>query len=293
MAWYAKIPPGSWITTEPGEDFFCPGRMPDRRSQPTDRTIGADLEFLRRVCNWALTVTRGNGKPLLSAHPLTRYAIPRNANPRRPVATYERYLAVREHAEAVDRQRLFGPFLDLVEGLGWRVSALCSLWASDVDLAVTTARPHGRIRKRAESDKMGVEQWVPMAAGVRAAVLAVLERNPVIGDTPLFPAPKGRGAWTRHHAKDLLERAEAAAREAAAVRDDPGAAAALAPLDGSDFHTYRRAWATARKHLPLKDVAEAGGWRTTDTLLRCYTQADEATMLGVVSETRKIGAVKP
>ena len=48
--------------------------------------------------------------------------------------------------------------------------------------------------------------------------------------------------------------------------------------------------ATARKHLPLKDVAEAGGWRSTETLLRCYTQADEATMLAVVSETRKVRA---
>jgi hypothetical protein len=56
---------------------------------------------------------------------------------------------------------------------------------------------------------------------------------------------------------------------------------------------YRRAWATARKHLPLKDVAEAGGWKTTDTLVRCYTQADEATMLAVVSEPRKVRAVKP
>jgi hypothetical protein len=85
-------------------------------ARPTDRTVGADLEFLRRVCNWALTVTRGNGQPLLVHHPLTRYAIPTNANPRRPVATYDRYLAVREHADAVDGQGLFGAFLDLVEG---------------------------------------------------------------------------------------------------------------------------------------------------------------------------------
>ena len=62
----------------------------------------------------------------------------------------------------------------------------------------------------------------------------------------------------------------------------------MEPLEGSDFHAYRRAWATARKHLPLKDVAEAGGWRSTETLLRCDTQADEATMLAVVSETRKV-----
>jgi hypothetical protein len=97
-------------------------------------------------------------------------------------------------------------------------------------------------------------------------------------------------AGLRQHAKDLLERAEETARQAAIKRDDPDAAAALAPLDGSDCHAYRRAWATARKHLPLKDVAEAGGWRSTDTLLRCYTQVDEATMLAVVSETRKVRA---
>jgi hypothetical protein len=260
-------------------------------ANPTDRTIGADLEFLRRVCNWAMTVTRANRKPLLDRHPLTRYAIPTNANPRRPVATYDRYLAVREHADAVDGQRLFGAFLDLVEGLGWRVTAICELRATDVDLTVNDARPYGRLRKRAETDKMGVAQWVPMSPTVRSAVLAALERNAAIGEAPLFPAPRRAGAWTRHHAKDLLERAEGAARRAAIQRDDSEAAAALAPLDGSDFHAYRRAWATARKHLPLKDVAEAGGWRSTDTLLRCYTQVDEATMLKVVTETQKVRSV--
>jgi hypothetical protein len=260
-------------------------------ANPTDRTIGADLEFLRRVCNWAMTVTRANRKPLLDRHPLTRYAIPTNANPRRPVATYDRYLAVREHADAVDGQRLFGAFLDLVEGLGWRVTAICELRATDVDLTVNDARPYGRLRKRAETDKMGVAQWVPMSPTVRSAVLAALERNAAIGEAPLFPAPRRAGAWTRHHAKDLLKRAEGAARRAAIQRDDSEAAAALAPLDGSDFHAYRRAWATARKHLPLKDVAEAGGWRSTDTLLRCYTQVDEATMLKVVTETQKVRSV--
>jgi hypothetical protein len=180
-------------------------------AKPTDRTIGADLEFLRRVCNWALTVTRANGKPLLAHHPLTRYSIPTNANPRRPVATYERYLAVREHADEVDRQRLFGPFLDLVEGLGWRVSAICALRAMDVDLSAAEDRPFGRLLKRAETDKMGVEQWVPMSSGVRAAVVAAPERNAAIGEAPLFPASGVLGGVGRDHAKDLLERAEAAA----------------------------------------------------------------------------------
>lgn len=66
------------------------------------------------------------------------------------------------------------------------------------------------------------------------------------------------------------------------------------PGERCDFHAHRRAWARARKHLPLKDVAEAGGWRTTDTLLRCYTQTDEGTVVAVVSETRKVrAATKP
>jgi hypothetical protein len=129
------------------------------------------------------------------------------------------------------------------------------------------------------------------------AALAIKPHGPVaiapraFGEAPLFPAPRRSGSWTRHHAKDLLERAEIAARKAALEREDTEAAASLAPLEGSDFHAYRRAWATARKHLPLKDVAEAGGWRSTETLLRCYTQVDEATMLAVVSETRKVRAV--
>jgi len=162
-------------------------------------------------------------------------------------------------------------------GRSWRLTVTQVDGKDCRQVTVTDARPYGRIRKRAETDKMGVAQWVPLSASVRAAILVVLDRNPVIGEAPLFPAPRRQGrSWTRHHAKDLLERAEEAA--------------GLEPLEGSDFHAYRRAWGTASKHLPLKDVAEAGGWRSTETLLRCDTQADEATMLAVVSETRKVRA---
>jgi hypothetical protein len=54
------------------------------------------------------------------------------------------------------------------------------------------------------------------------------------------------------------------------------------------FHAYRRKWATERKHLPLKDVAKAGGWLDTRSLQLCYQQVDEATLLQVVSEPRKL-----
>lgn len=52
--------------------------------------------------------------------------------------------------------------------------------------------------------------------------------------------------------------------------------------DGSLWHTFRRLWATERKHLPLKDVAAAGGWKDMITLLECYQQPDEDTLRQVV-----------
>jgi hypothetical protein len=58
--------------------------------------------------------------------------------------------------------------------------------------------------------------------------------------------------------------------------------AKLEPQQGSAWHAYRRGWATARKHLPLADLAAAGGWKGTEALQRCYLQADDATMLSVV-----------
>jgi hypothetical protein len=67
--------------------------------------------------------------------------------------------------------------------------------------------------------------------------------------------------------------------------------AKLPKLDGSMWHAYRRKWAIERKHLPVKDVAAAGGWKDVNTLLEIYQQPDEESILAVTSETRKfVGA---
>lgn len=58
--------------------------------------------------------------------------------------------------------------------------------------------------------------------------------------------------------------------------------AELPHVEWAGFHAFRRKWATERKHLPTVDVAAAGGWTGTETLILCYQQADEATMLAVV-----------
>jgi hypothetical protein len=52
---------------------------------------------------------------------------------------------------------------------------------------------------------------------------------------------------------------------------------------------YRRKWATERKHLPLVDVAAAGGWKGTQMLLKCYRQPDPETILSVMNEPQRLG----
>lgn len=47
-------------------------------------------------------------------------------------------------------------------------------------------------------------------------------------------------------------------------------------------------WATARKHLPLTDVAAAGGWRDRETFRTCYQQPDRETLLTVMASPREV-----
>jgi hypothetical protein len=69
-----------------------------------------------------------------------------------------------------------------------------------------------------------------------------------------------------------------------AIEKDAG----LAKPRGGLWHAYRRKWATERRHLPIKDVAAAGGWKDIATLLRCYQQPTNDAMLAVMSEPRKV-----
>jgi integrase len=285
------------------------------RATVTDRAIGADLEYLRAAFNHATRVVRPSGKRLLAVNPIAGYEILRNKNPRRPLATYDRYLAVLEHADAVEPQRLFGGFLGLVEALGWRVSAICALRWSDVDLTATGTAPQGRLFKRAATDKEGRSMWLPLSKSARASIDRVRAVNPGVGEMPLFPAPRARvdgparqsvpaassddatvialptaanavnsskaselsetpKPWSRHHARKLLERAETKA--------------GVGHQEGSDFHAYRRKWATEREHLRDVDVAAAGAWGDTRALKASYQATDEQTLLAVVSEATKL-----
>jgi hypothetical protein len=88
----------------------------------------------------------------------------------------------------------------------------------------------------------------------------------------VFPSPADpTKPMDRWYASRLLRRAERRAR---------------VPKLGSLWHAYRRKWGTERKHLPVQDVARAGGWKDAHTLATIYQQADDATVLRAVTEPK-------
>lgn len=244
------------------------GKIVGRKSEGkiSATTAGNDVRFLKAVLRWA------SGEGLIERNPIADVPAPRNVNPKQPVATMDRFERVRPHCTG-----LFGPFLSLVEALGWRVTALRSIRASDLDLSARPASPHGRILKRAESDKRGVEMWVPLSPDARAAVDEALRLSGVAGEAFVFTTTGGEKPWSQKWAWDQLQRSEKVA--------------GVEHLEHGAFHPYRRKWVRERNHLPRADVAAAGGWLSVQTLA-IYDGASEDTLLAVVSEPRKLREVK-
>lgn len=245
-----------------------------------DRVVEIDLVFLRAVLNWATTWEEQPGRRLLRENPIRGFEAPAEKNPRRPVASDDRYEAVRAVSDEVTmRVRAGGEdafprsylseLLDIAHGTGRRISAICQLRYENLRLARTSSAPHGAIRWPGSTDKEGREWIAPIDANVRAALDRILGERPGIGAAYLFPSPADPMQPLDYGlASEWLRRAEKLA--------------GLPKLERGIWHPYRRKWATARKHLPLSDVAAAGGWKGTQTLTKCYQQPDEATMLSVV-----------
>jgi integrase len=250
-----------------------------------DGTIRNELHLLTAMLRWA----RGHkvaGRRLLTANPLEGVAVPQEANTRRPVATEERYRAVLALADRVDPRGRFRAVLVLARHTGRRVNAICQLLASDVlrtreqveralgaigqPVAAAAHWPHGALRWRAATDKRGYEAVAPLGAEARAALDAYLRDHPRVGEVPLFPAT-GDDAKAAHKvlAGYWLRRAETLA--------------GLPRLERGAWHTFRRLWASERRHLPAQDVMAAGGWRDVRVMQRAYQHADPATVFAVVA----------
>ncbi len=260
------------------------------------RTAEADLKLLHTMLNWATTVRVRGGRRLLDQNPLAGIKKPREKNPRRPVATWERFQANQKAAQqladaplevnpdwtpeqlqsAVNRHEAerrkwikLEMALVVAEATGRRLGSIRQLAWSDIDFGSDT------ILWRADTDKKGKAWRIPMTETLRDELKAFRVRLGGAFGGLLFPSQKDASKPIR---TDVISKWLQAVE----------AKAELAPLDGSLWHAYRRSWATARKNLPVADVAAAGGWSDLTTLLRCYQQVDEATLLSVMNEPRKV-----
>lgn len=247
-------------------------RLPEHELKPARaKTIREDLVFLKAVFNWAASMQSGW---LLDRNPMKGYELPRELNPRTPRAYWEDYVSIQRVAKSKKFNPLFAPFMQLVESLGWRVTAICELRVSDFDPVPGTDWPHGRLLKRAESDKVGVQRWTTINADARAALKKAIRITRRVGDQWIFPAVKNpRKPWSRHYPAALLEEAYRVAKvpEAARVK----------------FHAWRRTWVDVRKHLSRADVAAQGAWLNQRTL-EIYERPDAETLLAVAEEPRKL-----
>jgi integrase len=245
------------------------------------RTVEVDLQLLHTMLRWAVTVRTRSGKRLLEQNPLAGVKRPREKNPKRPVATWERYQATRKaidemvvNAKSDTSRRKWLRLelaLTLAEATGRRLGAIRQLRWDDIDLNRMT------IRWRAESDKKGKEWIIPIPAGLVEQLRSFkLKLGGAFGGL-IFPTASDP---SRAISRDAFGHWLAAAEKKANVPK----------LDGSLWHAYRRAWATSRKDLPVVDVAAAGGWNDIGTLMKCYQQADDTTLLEVMSHSKKISS---
>jgi len=174
------------------------------------------------------------------------FKTPSELNPRRPVASQDRFESLRAESDRVTMEirwhgrrepvrSYLSEILDIVNGTGRRISAVCKLRYGDLRLERTSVAPHGAIRWPAATDKMGFETMLPVNPEVRTALDRVVAERPGLGSAPIFPSP---GDPTKPIQKDLaagwLVRAEALA--------------GLEPQPGGLWHPFRRKWVTERKH---------------------------------------------
>jgi integrase len=139
--------------------------------------------------------------------------------------------------------------LVFAESTGRRLGAIRRLRWEDINWE------HRTIRWSAQFDKKRKEWVVPAPEAVLKELRQFQRLFEAVGGwifaSQQNPAvPMGRDAFT-----ELLNKAERRA--------------SLPKLEGGLWHPYRRKWTTERKHLSPTNVAAAGGWKNTATLLTC------------------------
>lgn len=213
-----------------------------------NRTVERDLRFLLAVLNWA------SANEWLPKNPLRALEPPKEQNPKRPVLTKDDYRRLVETAEGVGGWR-FRLALVLAYETGHRGNAIRHLRWSDVDLQAPA------VLWRAEHDKMNKEHVTPLSRDAVEALQGAQREQMAIGDAWVLPSPSDASQpCSRHLLRDWWGRGVKAA--------------GLDDVEGRGWHSLRRLFATRMKDQPMVTLMKLGGWRDSETVLKCYQSAD-------------------
>lgn len=248
------------------------------------RAVEADLKLLKQWLQWGVNHRRPDGEFYLAEFPIRGLKIPKEQDPVRPFADYERFRTLLQtiqrlaataeeegNAPHLRHYRLLELALVLVEATGRRIKAVAQLRRSDFHLNPEDDFATARVTWRGDTDKMKKSHVLPLPRTLGGLLWGLLRRLRLVGDVPLFPRVRHpeRAMNTSELSKWFLEAERVAELEKQA---------------GGVWHAYRRKWAKERKHLPVKDVMAAGGWQDINTFLNSYNEPDEDTMLAVMEE---------
>ena len=253
---------------DPRGHFVPPSDEDNPRRTVKDRAIERDMDWLVQVCNWAVKF-RESGWYLLSENPLRGFDIPTELNPRRSIVTRDWMEKVVKAAGPTPLRAM----LVIADEHGRRLSAIRQLQGSDIQLGRSETWPHGAIRWRRQSDKLNKDWLVPMSARLRSEIDRHLAQYPVLGDAPLFPAP-------RNHRKSVSKDRAGVWLLTAIKR------AGVQKPDGTLWHAIRRLWITEHKEMPLRERMYVAGYLDRQTMEMVYEHIDPLLLQETV-ETRR------
>ncbi len=243
-------------------------QKPERR-EVRSRVIVQDLKFMRAVLNWATQAGDGTGKHLLERNPLDKLPYPADAGVRRPVLVAEAFVKMLAVAPRVSP--LCPLLLMTVHETGHRIGAVLQLRWSDLDL------DSARVRWRAECDKLRSAHETPLSTEAVEWFKRARRERAQIGDGWVFPAPeRPLQPVSRHRARTWWDRLESLS--------------GIEPEPGRGWHSLRRKFATELKNTPLRDLAQLGGWKSAQTILKCYQRADDVTLRAALANRGSLTA---
>lgn len=161
----------------------------EKRKAVRTRAVEADLKWLRWALNWARDWRLENESYLLRENPVRGFEIPTEKNPRRPVASTDRYEAIRKKTDEVameirwegrreTRRSYLSEMFDIVHGTGRRITPC-------VNCGTTTSGSSGRRRPRTERSNGRARPTRKARRGLRRLMRVPVPRS--TGDSRIGP----------------------------------------------------------------------------------------------------------